>query len=45
MDDVDKNIIFSLFKIFYDIKQIDELINLIKNWDLSFINEHLKKLK
>ena len=41
MDEDDQNIIFSLFEIFFQIENIDELINLISNWDISYIDNNL----
>ena len=37
----DRNLIFKMLKIFINVNDIDTLIKIIKNWDLSFIKDNL----
>ena len=43
MDEIDQEIIFSLFELFYEVNSIDELISLITNWDVCYINNFINK--
>ena len=41
MEEIDQKIIFSLFKLFYKVNSIDELISLITNWDVCYISNFI----
>ena len=41
MEEIDKKIIINLVKEFYQVNSLDELIELINNWNISYIEDFI----